>query len=257
MHWLAEPLRLLATALTFMTRIPVARWAYAEPEALGRASAAFPLVGAIVAVLVIAIWWLALPVFGQSIAAGLALLAGVLLTSGFHEDGLADTADGLGGAFERKRKLEIMRDARLGSYGALALVFALGLKWLALVQMPPDWVAPALLLAHVLARWTSLPLAWGLPYVQAPGSGSKPVAEGIGGAQLAWGSLWAALLIAPCGVAAATVALALALAVSALAAALFNRQLGGVTGDCLGAANQATETAIYLGLLVLSGSLPR
>ena len=126
------PLRARATevqlALMLLTRLPAGR---IDPApTIAAAAWAFPLAGAVVGVLqalvLIAAIGLGLP---MAMAAGLALAAGVLATGGLHEDGLADCADGFGGGRSPARKLEIMRDSRIGSYGALALILGLGLRW--------------------------------------------------------------------------------------------------------------------------------
>jgi adenosylcobinamide-GDP ribazoletransferase len=245
---MSNPLRLFATAATFLTRLPLARWSYAQPAELARAAPLFPLVGALVAAIAAAAAWAALQWLPPALAPWAALAAAIVVTGGFHEDGLADTADGLGGGFTRERKLEIMRDSRIGSYAGLALIVVLGGKYLALSTLAPAALFAALWLGHVLARWSVLPLAALLPYARDSAT-NKPVADGMGWPQLLLGTLLTGVLIAPLGLSALYAALA-ALAVVGLAALYFRAQLGGITGDTLGAANQLVELSCYL---VVSG----
>ena len=233
---MSQLLRLFATAVTFLTRLPLARWSYAEPRRLAQASVFFPLVGAIVAAIAAAAAWLSLQLLPPALAPWCALAVAIAVTGGFHEDGLADTADGLGGGFTRERKLEIMRDSRIGSYAGLALIVVLGGKYLALAQLSGTNLLLALGLGHVLARWSVLPLAALLPYAREGVAANKPVAEGIG---------WTQVLLATV-LTAALVAAVVSLVVVALAGLYFRHQLGGITGDTLGAANQAVELACYL-----------
>lgn len=238
-------LRLFATAVTFLTRLPLARWSYAEPERLAQASVFFPLVGAVVGAIAAGAAWLSLQLLPPALAPWCALATAIAVTGGFHEDGLADTADGLGGGFSRERKLEIMRDSRIGSYAGLALIVVLGGKYLALAQLSPANLFLALGLGHVLARWSVLPLAALLPYAREGAAANKPVADGIGARQVIAATLLGAALVAAAGWLAVLAAL-VSLIVVALAGVYFRRQLGGITGDTLGAANQFVELACYL-----------
>lgn len=242
---MSNPLRLFATAATFLTRLPLARWSYAEPQRLAQAAPYFVPVGAVVGAIAASAAWLSLQLLPPALAPWAALAAALIATGGFHEDGLADTADGLGGGFSRERKLDIMRDSRIGSYAALALVGVLGGKYLALATLTPASLFAALWIGHVLARWSVLPLAAALAYVREGQAANKPVADGIGWRELIVGTLLAGLLIAPFG-RVALAAAAVAVAVALLAALYFRAQLGGITGDTLGAANQIVELACYL-----------
>lgn len=242
---MTHPLRLFATAATFLTRLPFARWSYAEPAQLARSTPFFPLVGALVAAVAALAAWISLQCLPATLAPWAALTAAIVATGGFHEDGLADTADGLGGGFTRERKLEIMRDSRIGSYAALALAAVLGGKYLALASLSPSLLFVALWLGHILARAGILPLAAALSYVREGQAANKPVADGTGWTQAGAGALLAFVLVAPFGQLALITALA-SFVVILLAALYFRAQLGGVTGDTLGAANQMIELTCYL-----------
>ncbi len=250
---------LLCTALTFLTRLPlVARYADPAPIALARSAVLWPAIGALIGlsiavVLLISTYWL-----GAAIAAWLAILAGLLLTGAFHEDGLADSFDGLWGGFTPLRRLEIMKDSRLGTYGALALILLIGLKAALLAELAkaaPLVVCAGLMAAHALARASVLPLTRWLPYVRE-GADNKPVAEAISANIVAIG-LSLTVLILLTLLSRAGIGLLESIKLSGVLfavliivwlgwAQVLRHKLGGVTGDTLGAVNQLTEVAVLL-----------
>ncbi|MET3916665.1 adenosylcobinamide-GDP ribazoletransferase [Variovorax sp. OAS795] len=251
-------------ALQFFTRMPVtgrlAEWVGFSPQMLRASAAHFPGVGWLVGGVGAAVFVLALHglpgTAGALAAALLSMAATVLLTGAFHEDGLADVADGLGGASDRNRALEIMKDSRIGAFGAIALVLALGLKTVLLASMAGQGAAAlacGIAGAHVLSRLAPLFLIRWLPYVGDSGaSKAKPLADAIGSGALLVGVLWSlpavALVLLTQGPA-RTIAVVLACALAALAMArMFRRRLQGFTGDGLGATQQVCELAIYLAL---------
>jgi adenosylcobinamide-GDP ribazoletransferase len=238
----------LLAAFTFLTRIPLPGAARVDADLLARSAVWFPLVGAAVGGIGALMLVGAARVWPAPIAAALSLLATVLVTGAFHEDALADTADGLGGGQTRERMLEIMRDSRVGSYGAVALVISLALRMGCLTMLVAPEAAPALIGAHVLARWSSLPLIGFLPYVRAQGA-AKPFVGGVTPVRVLTGTVLAALLTAVALGSDALVAGVAAGIVTALAGVFFRNRLGGITGDCLGAANQTVELTVYLAVL--------
>ena len=268
-----QPVRHFLLALQFFTRIPVtgrlAAWAGYSPAMLRAAAAHFPGVGWVIGLCGAAALWLALALLGTAghaplAAAALATAATVWLTGGFHEDGLADTCDGLGGSASRERALEIMKDSRIGSYGTLALALALALKISLLATLAarggPARAALALLCAHVLSRFAPLLLMRALPYVSdSDTSKSKPLADAVSTPAVLAAAVWAApalaLLAQAWGPAAAALALAALLAALAWLAALLRRRLQGFTGDTLGATQQICELALYLALAAAPGLL--
>lgn len=252
-------------ALQFFTRIPVtgrlAEWVGFSPAMLRASAAHFPGVGWIVGGLTAVVLWgllrLLPPVPAAPWAAVIAsTVFGVLLTGAFHEDGLADLADGLGGSMDRGRALEIMKDSRIGSYGAIALVLAVLAKvaLLAMLAQVDAWLAVvALFAAHVTSRTAPLFVIRTLPHVgDTPQSKSKPLAESIGNGGLAAGLLWWALAMALVAwlLPAAPWGLAVLGALIGLAWMwrLLQRRLQGFTGDGLGATQQVSEVMFYLGL---------
>ncbi|SFH68924.1 adenosylcobinamide-GDP ribazoletransferase [Albimonas pacifica] len=250
---LGEEASLLCYALQFLTRLPIPSAAAGHgPDRLARAARWFPVAGALVGLgagLVFAAAALALPPLA---AAALALAAGMALTGALHEDGLSDTLDGLGGGFTRERALEIMRDSRIGAYGAAGIGLGLLARAGALAAFAPMEGLAALVAAHAAGRAAMIPAIRFAGYARAEGAAAS-VAGGMPGGAFPASVLLAALV---CGAAAGWAGLA-ALAAAYLAAtavlARLLRRLGGYTGDGLGAMEQAGEIAA---LLVLAALLP-
>jgi len=270
--------RLAAVALQFLTRVPV-RFSHFEPQWLQDCARHFPLVGAAVGLFGAAVLMAALQAWPAAVAVGLAMAATVWLTGGFHEDGLADTCDGLGGAVGRERALAIMKDSRLGSYGALGLVITLGLKAALLTQLAqrqPALAAAALVLGHAWSRAAAVTLLAVLRYGgDAEHAKARPLAQRIAPSGLLVAAFWCLLVgaaVAACGGGGPAGALlsvfgvdlgpgvpglglqGLAMAalvvagVAALCARWLQRRLGGFTGDGLGATQQWCELGVYLAL---------
>ena len=255
-------------AVQFFTRIPVtgrlAAFAGFSPEALRRSAAHFPGVGVLVGLVCGGSFWLLRGIFPETpatpwVCALISTTVGVLLTGGFHEDGLADLADGLGGVISRERALEIMKDSRIGTFGALALILALVGK-LSMLSMLAymDWrlASLAIFAAHVLSRTTPLYVIASLQHVgDAAGSKSKPLADRITRDALVVGVIWCAGTLTFVWWAAPAAGWGRGVAGAALATwcvrRLLNRRLGGFTGDGLGTVQQVSELAFYLGVAVL------
>jgi len=255
----AHELRLFFIALQFLTRVPAPRWVGFEPDWLNQSARHFPLAGLVIGAVAALVLWAAMLLLPPAVAVGLSMAATVLLTGGFHEDGLADTADALGGAVSRERALEIMKDSRIGSYGALALVLVLGLKAAVLGAMLPALAVPALLLAHTASRAAAVVLIGVLPYAgDLAHAKAKPLARRVSKAGVAvaigWVALLSTALVATLPARAPLVATGLAL----LAVGTFwsvrwlRRRLGGYTGDALGATQQVTELLLLLGWMAAS-----
>ncbi|QHE86578.1 adenosylcobinamide-GDP ribazoletransferase [Hydrogenophaga sp. BPS33] len=260
-------LRHFLLALQFFTRIPVtgrvAEWVGFSPAMLRASAAHFPGVGWVVGLLSAAVFygalWLLPPLPAAPwVAALVCTIFSVLLTGAFHEDGLADLADGLGGSAQRERALDIMKDSRIGSYGAIALVLALLTKTalLALLAQMGPWLAVvALFAAHVTSRTLPLFIIRTLPHVgDTAQSKSKPLAESLSNAGLWAGLLWWALAMALVWWQRPGATWAVAVLASLLGLAwmwrLLQRRLQGFTGDGLGATQQVCEVLFYLGVCV-------
>ena len=265
-------LRLFFVALQFLTRVPVPRWVGFEPAWLQACLRHFPVVGACIGAWAAAVLLAALWAWPPAVAACLSGAATVWLTGAFHEDGLADTCDGLGGAVSRERSLAIMKDSRIGSYGAVALVLALLLKVAlvaALAGQAAGLAAAALVWSHAVSRAAPVWLVWRLPYAgDAEHAKAKPLATQVGGGGLAVTLVWvlvvSAALLAAVAWAAPALARSAGLAVSLALAAVagvtawctgwLRRRLGGFTGDTLGASQQFTELASLLAWLAVAGA---
>jgi len=243
--------RLFLIAAQFLTRCPMPRNLETDEKELGQAAMFFPLVGALVGASGALLHAALLKFLPPSTCALLTLVYLSFITSAFHEDGLADAFDGFGGGWTRERALEIMRDSRVGTFGALALVFLALAKYNFLSSLDPFVVWRWLRVAHAAARWTTLPLCLWLPYAREEGQG-KLVAQRLsyGGTAIATLTLLATLALLSRREAAA--AGAVAIAAPLLTGWYYRRRIGGVTGDCLGATNQLTEVALYLTAIALS-----
>jgi len=246
-------LELFFTALGFFTRLPVPAWVPWSPERLNHAARYFPLVGWVVGAIGAASFLAFAVVLPPALAVLLSMAVTLRATGAFHEDGWADACDGLGGGWNKTQALAIMKDSRIGSYGTAGLTLMLLAKAVALVELGRHGgmhAAVALLVAHPLSRLASTSLIHTLEYVRDDADAkSKPLARRLSATELAVACAFGAaplLLLAP--LAALLTVLATA-AVTLWAARLFVRRLGGYTGDCLGAAQQGSELACYLGML--------
>lgn len=249
-------LRLFFVALQFLTRVPAPRWVGFDPAWLNQSARHFPAVGWCVGAVAAMVLAAGHALFGPAVAVGLSMASSVLLTGGFHEDGWADTCDALGGAVSRERALVIMKDSRIGAYGAIGLVLMLGMKATVLTSLPLALAVPALLLAHTASRAAAVSLIRWLPYAgDIEQAKAKPMAQRIGTAgvlvALGWVVLVALLLVwhQPLHAPALGASLLLAFAGTVWCARWFQQRLGGYTGDALGATQQITELLVLLGWL--------
>lgn len=246
-------------AVVFLTRIPAGGFPYAAAD-WRWASAWFPTTGALVGALS-AVTWVAARPAGALVAAVVALTTSIVVTGAFHEDGLADTADAMGGALDRERLFAILKDSRIGVFGGLALVLTVLLRVAALASL--DIAAPfALVVVHCVARVTPVWLMAALPYVTpADHARSRPLMF-AGPSQVVAASAFAAAALG--AALAASVFSALDVATIAGAAAgtallvgwRFKVRAGGITGDFLGASEQITECSALLALAIVAGHGP-
>ena len=230
-------------ALGFLTRIPMPVRVNYSQQLMNQCSVYFPLVGLLLGALyaglytVLSGWW------SPQVCVLLVLGFHLWITGAFHEDGMADSADGMGGGYTVARRLEIMKDSRIGTYGAAALLVVLLLKAALFVEVSPVWLG--LLLAPVVSRLTPLFLMRGLPYVTDPDtSKSKPVAEGFSGQRLVVASLGVVMLAALFQTVLA--ALCAVVLVALVWGAMLKKNLGGYTGDALGASVVLSELVFLL-----------
>ncbi|AHC15423.1 adenosylcobinamide-GDP ribazoletransferase [Salinispira pacifica] len=252
-------IRLLRIALMFYTRIPAGKNLPGDEQDLNRATGFLPGIGLIVGGLsagAFVVSSLLLP-HGPSVV--IALIAGVLATGAFHEDGFADTCDGLGGGWSVSDRLRIMKDSRVGSYALTGLILLFLLKYALLSSLAPMLLPFSLMSSHIAARLLPLMLIRQLPYVRVDElSKAKPVSKGISPLILMAGCFSAAVMVAGLylvfrpGNPWLILIPALPLAVSPIIAAYYRRMLGGYTGDLLGAAEQLGEVAILAAIAAMA-----
>jgi adenosylcobinamide-GDP ribazoletransferase len=237
-------------AVQFLTRIPVPTPSYSA-DSLARSVKFFPVVGLLVGASAALVHLLLVPHFKRIVVAFIVLTFLVLMTGLIHEDGLADAADGFGGGWNREKTLLIMRDSRIGSYGAAALMLGLLSRILLLSSLPLALVPQYLIATRVLGQWTTLPLSFYLSPARAKSEDGKD-GQGARIARItSLGSLIAGTIFSFAVVIAllrtrAAFAIGVAIVVTLVSGLYFQKRIGGVTGDCFGAANQIAEIAVYL-----------
>jgi adenosylcobinamide-GDP ribazoletransferase len=242
----------LALAIRYLTILPLPGGGHAPAERLGRAAGWFPVVGAGLGLVLAAVDWTTTRLFPPLLAALLTVTVWKVSTGGLHLDGLADCLDGLMGR-DREQRLAIMRDSRIGTFGAVGLILFLMLEIVAVSDLPREWRAAVLVAAPATARAMPPMLARLFPAARAEGQGAAFVG-GVGRA----GAVLAVLVAV--GVSAAAlggVGLASAgagLVVASGAAWVVVRRLGGVTGDVLGAAVEGAELTVLLTVLAWRGA---
>ena len=235
-------------ALSFYTRLPMPP--NLDYQELPRASMYLPLVGCLVGGLCGLTFYLAALLWSPITAAVLATIAGILLTGAFHEDGFADVCDGFGGGWDKAQVLTIMKDSRVGAYGAIGIALLFLLKVSVLADFPLAATPWVLLAGHSLSRMSPLLLMWQYDYARADDSKGAAAVYKPSARDLTFASLCAVLplVFLPFGIVLAIIPLILA---TLLLGRFFYRHIGGYTGDCLGASQQVTEVVFYLGASTL------
>ena len=252
---LKQEMRRIAGAFIFYSRIPLpSSWI---SEKTSHCSRYFSLVGWLAGGVSMAVWLLAQMLFSGSsgtfpevtlpIAVLLGMAAAVLLTGALHEDGFADTCDGLGGGWTAEERLRIMKDSRIGTYGALGLVFLVLLKFFALLQIETEILPWVWFGGHALSRFVSISQLRILDYVQDEAKSKSGMMTEFSGVDLIVNGTFGLLPLLFIGSQAWTGLLAVAI-VWWVSIMYFKKKLGGVTGDCLGAIQQLSEVVFYLGL---------
>jgi adenosylcobinamide-GDP ribazoletransferase len=232
-------------AVAFLTRLPVGTGDLTA-AGLSRAAPWFPAVGLLVGGVMAGTRALANLVLEPTPATILALLAAVLVTGALHEDGLADAADAMGAHATRERKLAILRDPRVGAYGALALILAVVFALAILAPLDDAHFARAALVGHVLGRWSTLPQALLLPPARPEGAGAlvRPSPTGVA----AGSAIAVATALVAGGIGPGAIAFGVACATNAIGGWAALRVLGGVNGDTFGGVAKLVELASYAAL---------
>lgn len=263
-----KEIRIFFTAMMFLTRLPVPKFTDHSQEYLERAVKYFPLVGWIVGAISGFVFLVFNKYIGEDIAIVASIIAGILATGAFHEDGFADVCDAFGGGWTKEKILLIMKDSRLGTFGVIGLISILAAKFLVLRELPkfqPDledttvnifynyrYFLLTLIAAHSISRLMPVWVLRFQEYVTDPeGSKSKPLASNkpnialliiatvIALVPFIWMSWHFLLAIVP------------AILVTYSLAGYFKKWIGGYTGDCLGAIQQVSEISFYLGLIIV------
>jgi adenosylcobinamide-GDP ribazoletransferase len=235
----------IAAAFQFLTRLPLA-WLPYRSDPLPRSAMYFPLVGLAIGATDTGIYRLLSPHLPALMVALFVVLFSVLITGGLHEDGLADAADAFGGGNSREHMLEIMKDSRIGSYGALAIIFSVTGRTLLLAYLPSSIFIQTVISAEVLSRWTILPLSCALPAARTNSSQGGRVAGKISRLSLIIATLIAFGIVSYLLHFSMWKPAVAVLVVTLLSGTYYKRRIGGITGDCFGATIQLTLIAVYL-----------
>ena len=229
--------------LQFLTRIHIARQTVWTADAFGRSTRFFPLVGLVLGICYALAAWLLVYFIGmRTLTAVLLLILPLLLTGGLHADGFMDTADGVFSGRERERKLEIMKDSRVGSFGVVSFVLLMFLQFALLLDMHPFLLVPALFIMPIIGRMAMVLAIACFPYARADGMG-KTFADMADRKTIVTASVMTVVFVLPCGLL-ASVALMLGILFALLFCRAMTTTLGGVTGDVYGAVTVLTETLV-------------
>ena len=239
-------------AIRFFTRIPISDAIPHSAEGLNHSARYFPAVGILVGLISATAFGVSHLLYPQSVAIVIAIAVSIYLTGAFHEDGLSDMADGLGGGWDKMRILDIMKDSRIGNYGAITIILALLAKFVLLNAFSAGWIPLILIAGHAFSRYCSVLIMAGMSYVREDMlSKSKPLATQLSRNALLVASAFGIfpLLLLPIG--ASTLGAVAALLITIWLGRKLQKWLGGYTGDCLGATQQLSELAFYLGALAI------
>ncbi len=234
----------VAAAFQFLTRIPTFSKTYTA-DSLSRAAKFFPLVGLAIGCGAFLLQKLLLSHLSRPLIALIILSYLVLITGCLHEDGLADSADGFGGGWSKDQILAILKDSRIGSYGAAALVLSLLARCALLASLPVEHFAGYVISAQVLCRWSTLPLSYLLPPAREQEGQGARIAKLTSPSTLIFGTLFSFAVVIFALRRSAIGPLCAALFIVVLSGLFYWRKIRGVTGDCFGATNQLTEIAVY------------
>lgn len=238
-------LKIFFAALMFYTRIPCPAWVGYDPEMLNKATRYFTLIGLIVGSAAALVFWGAIHVFPTEIAIVLSMATTILLTGAFHEDGFSDTCDGFGGGYTKESILNIMKDSRIGNYGAIGIILILLFKFFIINSLPIDKIVFILIASHALSRLAPVLLIYRLEYSRDDElSKAKPIGKKIKLGELILAiafAAWTPFIISPQG----WITFLVIIAIQYFAGKYFVKKIGGYTGDCLGATQQISEIALY------------
>jgi adenosylcobinamide-GDP ribazoletransferase len=236
------------TALMFYTRIPCPKWITHEAEYLNKATRYFPMMGWIVGGICAASFWLSQYIFSTPISLLISMIAGILTTGAFHEDGFTDVCDGFGGGWTKVKILEIMKDSRTGAYGAIGIALMLFFKFIALIEIPISVMLVVIVAAHSFSRLCAVGMVASSMYVREnEDAKAKPLAKTISSKEIIPAVIFGLSPLIFLGK--LSIAICLPVIATYFLRRYFHKWIGGYTGDCLGATQQVTELMFYLGIL--------
>jgi adenosylcobinamide-GDP ribazoletransferase len=235
----------VTAAFQFLTRLPLSMLHY-QQDALSRSAKFFPLVGLALGCAMAGIYYALSSHLPTLIVALLIVLFSALATGAMHEDGLADVADAFGGGWDKQKILEIMKDSRIGSYGAVAIALSVAGRVLLIANLPAESRIQYVITAEVISRWTVLPLGMALPAARKEKSLGALFSRQISGLSFSLGTLMALTIAGYLLRMSMLVPIIATLMVTLLSGIYYRRRIGGTTGDCFGATIQITLLAIYL-----------
>ena len=253
-----QQFHIFLNALMFYTRIPVPSWMKHDAEMLNKATIYFPIIGWIVAGIAALVFYISSLVFNNpEISILLSMVASILTTGAFHEDGFADVCDGFGGGWEKEKILDIMKDSRVGTYGSVGLILMFGLKFFSLESLDNQTLICTLFIAHSLSRFVALSFIFTLNYVREDElSKAKPVAKKLPLNDLLKAFIYAILPLFMYVIITKNFFLLLIfpplIILHLYFRHYFKKWIGGYTGDCLGATQQVAEVIIYLVVVAVS-----
>jgi len=236
----------------FFTRIPCPKWVDHSAEYLNKSSKYFPVVGIIVGSISALIYWLFQFIFPTDLALIFSMIASILATGAFHEDGFADVCDGFGGGWTKEKILLIMKDSRLGTFGVVGLALILLLKWSSLKYFPVNTIMIALISGHAISRLNAVSLIYTDQYARDDDtSKSKPLATKMDISELIFAIIFGLAPLVLFRNANVMLALLPLLFLRWYCSLYFKKWIGVYTGDCLGALQQVSEVIFYLSLLLI------
>ena len=243
---------LFLVALMFYSRIPVPKTTGYSDIILNRATRYFPAVGLLIGTLVALIFKLFNAVISTELSIILSMVAGIIITGAFHEDGFADVCDGFGGGYTKEQRLEIMKDSRIGTYGTIGLILILLLKFYLLKNLFVLSIPVSLLTSHGLSRFMPVLLILFSRYSRDDEKSKvKPIGKKISAGGFGFALMMAILPLFLFKSVAVFLIIVPAVLISIALMKYFEQRIDGYTGDCLGATQQISEISIYLSLLFL------
>ncbi len=247
-----EELTIFFTALMFYTRLPVPKWVDYSQDYLNRSTRYFPMIGWVVGGLGALVYIIANHYLPKSISLLFSMVSTILLTGAFHEDGFADTCDGFGGGRTKQQTLDIMKDSRIGAYGAIGIFLMLLLKFQLLGELEAKIIPAALIASHSLSRAAVLFFRRAHRYVRENDDAkAKPMAQDVSKKDFGIGMILGAMpLILLPSLNMIFCVVSFVMITEFLFSKWIVRRIGGYTGDCLGATQQLCELSCYMAIII-------